>query len=105
MFHCKRASRLLRTLSNFVYDLFSILIGISNIRFCIYAALLMYTQTANYVVCAEDLSHAIPGRTIVYCLNNGQVRISRAQFAKLSVWMNTGTNLNVRARIYKTWRN
>ena len=25
-------------------------------------------QTANYVVHAEDLPHAVPGRTIVYCL-------------------------------------
>ena len=33
-------------------------------------------QTGNYVVHAEDLPHAVPGRTIVYCLKRMARRAS-----------------------------
>ena len=36
------------------------------------------SQTANYVVRAEDLPRAVPGRTIVYCLKTVARRASPA---------------------------
>ena len=43
------------------------------------ARFLASLQTANYVVRAEDLPRAVPGRTIVYCLKTMARRASSAR--------------------------